>query len=52
MEPIEPSEDQERPPRQGWEDHSKQMAAEGEDKLLDADSLSNRAKIIRYFTFG
>ena len=40
MEPIEPSEDQERPPRQGWEDHSKQMAAEGEDKLLDADSLA------------
>ena len=26
-------------PRQGWEAHFQQIAAEGEDRLLDADSL-------------
>jgi len=28
-----------RPPRQGWEEHFKQIAEAGEDQLLDADAL-------------
>jgi len=28
-----------RRPREGWEEHFKQMAEDGEDKLLDAESL-------------
>ena len=27
-------------PREGWEEHFKQMAADGEDKLLDAEFLT------------
>ncbi len=29
-----------RKPREGWEEHFVQIAAEGEDKLLDAELLS------------
>ncbi len=29
-----------RKPREGWEEHAKQIVAEGEDKLLDAEFLT------------
>jgi hypothetical protein len=29
-----------REPREGWEEHYKQMVEEGQDKLLDAESLT------------
>lgn len=29
-----------RRPREGWEAHFKQIAVEGEDKILDAESLT------------